>query len=256
MNSEGHIKVESNDGSLMENLSKLTQQDLKEIFSSDRFQQLVNKWQFQFEPLKTDRYQRCVGMSGDSSSSSEGQSALAHANPASPHLSTNCFCCGAHQPHCTSTTSTTTTSTVTGTSSIDEVPSVATKRGRNKIYVVRDNNELQIQPRRTQPLTYNKNRLVWKRALRTRFQKAITLLGARATAAKIVYCMNVEGLTRTHVGSHLQKYRQKMAKEFLQEPDEDEEDEDDGDEPARVQVSTFHHHNNIDFRNGYVRCRR
>ena len=56
------------------------------------------------------------------------------------------------------------------------------------------------------------NRLVWDKALHTKFKKALAALGDKAVPTLILRYMNVEGLTREHVASHLQKYRQKQKR--------------------------------------------
>ncbi|GJN17186.1 hypothetical protein PR202_gb04236 [Eleusine coracana subsp. coracana] len=53
-----------------------------------------------------------------------------------------------------------------------------------------------------------KARMVWTAELHRRFIDAVARLGDRAAVPKaIVQVMNVEGITREHVASHLQKYR-------------------------------------------------
>ncbi|CAL5211201.1 unnamed protein product [Lathyrus oleraceus] len=53
-----------------------------------------------------------------------------------------------------------------------------------------------------------KPRLVWSPHLHSKFLHAVHLLGLHeAVPRKIVALMNVEGITREHVASHLQKYR-------------------------------------------------
>lgn len=58
----------------------------------------------------------------------------------------------------------------------------------------------------------NTNRKVWSEELHDLFLQAIKDLGGIkfATAAKILEKMGVNGLTRTQVGSHLQKYKAKL----------------------------------------------
>ncbi|KAI5066175.1 hypothetical protein GOP47_0018799 [Adiantum capillus-veneris] len=56
--------------------------------------------------------------------------------------------------------------------------------------------------------TLKRPRLVWTPELRKRFVDAVTHLGVRTAVPKtIMQLMNVEGLTRENVASHLQKYR-------------------------------------------------
>lgn len=53
-----------------------------------------------------------------------------------------------------------------------------------------------------------KHRMVWTAELHRRFIDAVAQLGDKAAVPKaIVQVMNVEGITREHVASHLQKYR-------------------------------------------------
>jgi SHAQKYF class myb-like DNA-binding protein len=53
-----------------------------------------------------------------------------------------------------------------------------------------------------------KARMVWTAELHRRFIEAVKQLGDKAAVPKaIVQVMNVEGITREHVASHLQKYR-------------------------------------------------
>jgi len=56
------------------------------------------------------------------------------------------------------------------------------------------------------------NRLVWDKALHTKFKKALAVLGDKAVPTLILRYMGVDGLTREHVASHLQKYRQKQKR--------------------------------------------
>lgn len=57
----------------------------------------------------------------------------------------------------------------------------------------------------------NRNRLVWNDELHKRFMNAVNHLGLDAAVPKtIMQMMNVEGLTRENVASHLQKYRLKQ----------------------------------------------
>lgn len=56
-------------------------------------------------------------------------------------------------------------------------------------------------------------RLVWTPQLHKRFEEAVTKLGFEKSIPKnIMQEMNVEGLTRENVASHLQKYR--LQKKF------------------------------------------
>eukprot|EP00743_Colponemidia_sp_Colp-15_P010078 GILK01011069.1.p1 GENE.GILK01011069.1~~GILK01011069.1.p1 ORF type:complete len:694 (-),score=134.35 GILK01011069.1:508-2589(-) len=61
-----------------------------------------------------------------------------------------------------------------------------------------------------------KKRLVWTLELHNRFIEAVTNLGIQAAVPKtILQIMNVEGLTRENVASHLQKYRLTLKKKGL-----------------------------------------
>jgi SHAQKYF class myb-like DNA-binding protein len=56
-------------------------------------------------------------------------------------------------------------------------------------------------------------RLVWTPALHARFVDAVQKLGVKTAVPKsIMKLMNVEGLTRENVASHLQKYRQHLKR--------------------------------------------
>jgi SHAQKYF class myb-like DNA-binding protein len=56
-------------------------------------------------------------------------------------------------------------------------------------------------------------RLVWTPALHARFVDAVRKLGVKTAVPKsIMKLMNVEGLTRENVASHLQKYRQHLKR--------------------------------------------
>ena len=57
------------------------------------------------------------------------------------------------------------------------------------------------------------NKIVWSLSLQQRFLVALELLGIdEAMPSDILYIMNVDGLTRPNISSHLQKYRQKLVK--------------------------------------------
>lgn len=63
-----------------------------------------------------------------------------------------------------------------------------------------------------------KKRLVWTPELHERFLKAIDAVGLiQAVPKTLVSIMNVEGLTTEHVKSHLQKYRNSLRKEAVEE---------------------------------------
>lgn len=61
--------------------------------------------------------------------------------------------------------------------------------------------------------TKKKNRVVWTAEMHRRFLKAVDVLGPNSSPAKILKVMNVNGLTRLHVSSHLQKYRLTKSEE-------------------------------------------
>ncbi|XP_058732968.1 putative Myb family transcription factor At1g14600 [Vicia villosa] len=65
-------------------------------------------------------------------------------------------------------------------------------------------------------LSHNKRkarRMVWSDDLHAKFVDAVNVLGiAEAVPRKIIALMNVEGITTSHVASHLQKYRLRMKK--------------------------------------------
>lgn len=63
-----------------------------------------------------------------------------------------------------------------------------------------------------------KKRLVWTPELHERFVRAIDAVGLNQAVPKtLVTIMNVEGLTTEHVKSHLQKYRNSLRKEAVEE---------------------------------------
>jgi SHAQKYF class myb-like DNA-binding protein len=55
--------------------------------------------------------------------------------------------------------------------------------------------------------------VIWTLDLQYSFLQALDKLGTSATPAKILQQMNVPGLTRENVASHLQKYRKRNAQE-------------------------------------------
>ncbi|KAL3027903.1 hypothetical protein AAZX31_03G082700 [Glycine max] len=59
-----------------------------------------------------------------------------------------------------------------------------------------------------EPTTSKNTKFVWTKDLRYRFEEAINILGPKnVIPTKIVQVMNVEGLKRRNVASHLQKYK-------------------------------------------------
>jgi SHAQKYF class myb-like DNA-binding protein len=58
--------------------------------------------------------------------------------------------------------------------------------------------------------------VIWTDELHTRFLQAVDTLGNNATPSKILKEMEVTGLTRENVASHLQKYRKKTKKLLFQ----------------------------------------
>merc|ERR1711951_120580 len=62
-----------------------------------------------------------------------------------------------------------------------------------------------------------KRRFVWSPELHSRFEAAVNALGLDAAKPKsILRLMNVEGLTKANIKSHLQKYRCLMQKRASQ----------------------------------------
>jgi len=56
------------------------------------------------------------------------------------------------------------------------------------------------------------HKIIWSGTLQQRFLHALELLGLdEAMPSDILYIMNVDGLTRPNIASHLQKYRQRVA---------------------------------------------
>lgn len=63
------------------------------------------------------------------------------------------------------------------------------------------------------PKPVKRPRLVWTPQLHKRFVSAVTYLGPKQAVPKtVMQLMNVEGLTRENVASHLQKYRLYLKK--------------------------------------------
>ena len=72
--------------------------------------------------------------------------------------------------------------------------------------------KLQQQPHTVYPLQRTKrNKLIWTPSLHKQFLRALEVLGTfDAMPADVLYVMNVEGLTRENVASHLQKHRLRL----------------------------------------------
>ncbi|CAL5215241.1 unnamed protein product [Lathyrus oleraceus] len=78
---------------------------------------------------------------------------------------------------------------------------------QEEVEIDKDNHELRTE----------KSRLAWSPELHKKFINAVTKLGIdRAVPKKIQELMNVDGLTRGHIASHLQKYRQYLKRENLE----------------------------------------
>ena len=59
-------------------------------------------------------------------------------------------------------------------------------------------------------------RLIWTRQLHERFVEAVNKMGVdQAVPKAIMQSMNVKGITRENVASHLQKYRAQLKKNKL-----------------------------------------
>ncbi|KAG0469219.1 hypothetical protein HPP92_018547 [Vanilla planifolia] len=58
-----------------------------------------------------------------------------------------------------------------------------------------------------------KRRLIWTDELEKKFAEAVEFLGKAAIPSRIMKLMNVKGLQRNHVASHLQKYRLRKERE-------------------------------------------
>jgi len=70
------------------------------------------------------------------------------------------------------------------------------------------------------------NKLIWTKALQQRFLGALEILGTHsAMPSDVLYIMNVKGLTRGNVASHLQKYRQRLMKQQNNIYDDSDDDE-------------------------------
>jgi len=65
------------------------------------------------------------------------------------------------------------------------------------------------------------NKVVWTTTLQQRFQLALSILGTfEATPSDVLHIMNVEGLTRCNISSHLQKYRQRLLRKAKETEEE------------------------------------
>ncbi|XP_006660187.1 two-component response regulator ORR33-like [Oryza brachyantha] len=62
-----------------------------------------------------------------------------------------------------------------------------------------------------------KHRVTWTPCLERKFERAVQHIGVGAKPRKILEHMNVEGLMRHHISSHLQKYRARKHKKDLDE---------------------------------------
>ncbi|XP_026659563.2 two-component response regulator ORR24-like [Phoenix dactylifera] len=72
----------------------------------------------------------------------------------------------------------------------------------------------QVLEQEDDPATPKKPRVIWTPELNRKFEGAIAYLGIeQAIPSKIAELMNVEGIDRHHVGSHLQKYRIRLRQE-------------------------------------------
>ncbi|CAA7058823.1 unnamed protein product [Microthlaspi erraticum] len=71
--------------------------------------------------------------------------------------------------------------------------------------------------------TTKKRRVVWDEHLHSKFMEAVEYLGAaKAVPKKILERMNVDGITRENVASHLQKYRLNLKKQSDHQNERDE----------------------------------
>ncbi|ONK66110.1 uncharacterized protein A4U43_C06F4250 [Asparagus officinalis] len=77
------------------------------------------------------------------------------------------------------------------------------KRKHNQVEEKEDNNYSRLK----------KKRVIWTSDLEEKFQDAIRLLGIDAIPSKITKFINVKGVNRDHVASHLQKYRIRKMKQ-------------------------------------------
>ncbi|KAJ9164142.1 hypothetical protein P3X46_023750 [Hevea brasiliensis] len=92
-------------------------------------------------------------------------------------------------------------------SSVNEEGSQKKKRGRKR---VRDH---QDQKEENDPVPAKKAKVVWTNTLHNRFLQAVSHISLeKAVPKKILEFMNVPGLTRENVASHLQKYRMFLKK--------------------------------------------
>eukprot|EP01102_Stenamoeba_stenopodia_P011935 TRINITY_DN3704_c0_g1_i1.p1 TRINITY_DN3704_c0_g1~~TRINITY_DN3704_c0_g1_i1.p1 ORF type:complete len:226 (-),score=50.68 TRINITY_DN3704_c0_g1_i1:161-838(-) len=81
--------------------------------------------------------------------------------------------------------------------------------------------ELPKQSRLTITRRTKRNKLVWTQTLQQRFLFALDILGTfDATPSDVLHIMNVEGLTRGNISSHLQKYRGRLQQQEERANDE------------------------------------
>lgn len=59
--------------------------------------------------------------------------------------------------------------------------------------------------------------IIWTEPLHEKFLDALSILGSDATPARILKEMNIPGLTRENVSSHLQKFRKKLKHSYNME---------------------------------------
>jgi len=94
-----------------------------------------------------------------------------------------------------------------------EAPKSTTSKPMLRRTPIKKHAKLQQQPHTVYPLQRTKrNKLIWTPSLHKQFLKALDVLGTfDAMPADVLYVMNVEGLTRENVASHLQKHRQRLV---------------------------------------------
>ena len=81
--------------------------------------------------------------------------------------------------------------------------------------------ELPKQARLTVLRRTKRNKLIWTTTLQQRFLHALSILGTfEATPSDVLHIMNVEGLTRGNISSHLQKYRGRLLQKATQTDEE------------------------------------
>eukprot|EP00210_Caulerpa_lentillifera_P008713 g8311.t1 len=96
----------------------------------------------------------------------------------------------------------------TSSSSLDTIARALGAMEWNKTQKRKDSGDCSLDCEINRALPVKKQRLVWTEDLHKRFEDAVNKLGiGKAFPKAILEEMNIEGLTRENIASHLQKYR-------------------------------------------------